>query len=529
MRTRSKLLQRAQALGVNIKTGSKPAKVAKDGILLGSGEFVQASITIGAAGGRPASWIDDMGLETTDGFLNVDRFLRCPRDKAIFAAGDCAHMLLSPRPKAGVFAVRQAPVLWNNLRSDIAGGRLKEFAPQNDYLKLVSAGSKFAVAEKFGISVSGHRIWRLKDWIDRRFMNKFAFRPMPAHKRQPPPSSAKGLAEFLDSEKALCGGCGAKIGSSALRLALSGLPPAARSDVLSTIGDDAAVLRHENGVQVIAVDHMRAFVDDPWLHARIAAVHSLGDIWAMGARPQAALASITLPRMAEQMQAQMLREILHAAAAVFAAEGADIVGGHTSQGPELSIGFAVTGLSETGVAGKGGARPGDSIILTKPIGTGTILAAAMTASASAREFAAALDAMQRSSGNASCILSPMVTAMTDITGFGLAGHLMEILDASSVAAEIELDAVPLCGGAARLSDAGIRSSLWESNYALAKRMKLSGRCTEPLLFDPQTAGGLLAAVPAKYSELALEQLLEIGENAAIIGRFVAGSPSIVVD
>ncbi|MDE0113917.1 MAG: FAD-dependent oxidoreductase, partial [Albidovulum sp.] len=276
-RTRSALLRRARDLGVLVRTGVKPREISSEGLFLDSGEFVPATFTIGAAGGRPAPWLDDIGLKTQGGFLVVDRFLRCPQDSSIYAVGDCAHMLHSPRPKAGVFAVRQAPVLLNNLRAAVAGGRQREFAPQNDYLKLVSAGSKFAVAEKFGLTVSGRRIWELKDRIDRRFMNKFASRPMLAPKRKPPPSSARGLAEFLESEKALCGGCGAKLGGYALRRALADLPPVARSDVLSSIGDDAAVLRQSDGVQVISVDHLRAFVDDPWLHARIAAVHALGD------------------------------------------------------------------------------------------------------------------------------------------------------------------------------------------------------------------------------------------------------------
>ncbi|MCY4460204.1 MAG: selenide, water dikinase SelD [Albidovulum sp.] len=528
-RTRTALLERAGELGVDVRTGVRPAGVRNDGVLLEGGEFVRSSFTIGAAGGRPAPWLEDIGLETTDGFLNVDRHLRCPRDTSIFAAGDCCHMLQSPRPKAGVFAVRQAPVLWNNIRSAVAGGRLKAFLPQRDYLKLVSAGSKFAVAEKFGLSVSGRRVWALKDRIDRRFMNKFAVRRAPEAKRRPPPSSALGLAEYVEGELALCGGCGAKLGQSALRRALANLPPPLRSDVLSAVGDDAAVLRLNDGVQALSIDHLRAFVDDPWLHSRIAAVHALGDIWAMGAHPQSALASIILPRMPEGMQAHLLREILHAASGVFAAEGADLVGGHTSQGPELSIGFSVTGLSRSGFVGKSGAGAGDRLMLTKPIGSGTILAAAMSGSASAREFASALATMQKPSGRASRILSQFATAMTDTTGFGLAGHLMEVLDASAVAARVDLDSVPTCEGAMSLSDSGIRSSLWESNFAISARMKLSGRKKESLLFDPQTAGGLLAAVPAEKSETVLNRLLEIGEDVAVIGEIVAGPPRIFVD
>ncbi len=146
--------------------------------------------------------------------------------------------------------------------------------------------------------------------------------------------------------------------------------------MVSGPGDDAAILRHGAGFQVITTDHLRAFTHDPGLMAQITAIHALGDIWAMGAAPQTALAQITLPRMSPALQAETLREIMQAASAAFTAAGADVVGGHTSIGAELTLGFTVTGLADR-IITKGGARPGDVLILTKPIGTGTILAAEM--------------------------------------------------------------------------------------------------------------------------------------------------------
>jgi selenide, water dikinase len=126
----------------------------------------------------------------------------------------------------------------------------------------------------------------------------------------------------------------------------------------------------------MTTDHLRAFTEDPWLMARIAAIHALGDIWAMGAAPQVALAQVILPRMAPHMQAATLREIMAAASEVFAEAGADIVGGHTSVGAELTHRLHRHRRCRAPIA-KGGARPGDALILTKPLGTGTLLAAEM--------------------------------------------------------------------------------------------------------------------------------------------------------
>ena len=219
---------------------------------------------------------------------------------------------------------------------------MKAYHPQRDYLKLVSTGGKGAVADKFGLRSGGAWLWRLKDRIDRKFMAKFEDypampRPMPAH-------PVTGLKQALGA-KPLCGGCGAKVGAGALADALSHLPAPSRTDVLSGAGDDAAILSHGDRRQVITTDHLRATCADPRLMARITAIHAMGDIWAMGAAPQAALAQITLPRLSEPLQADMLAEIMDEATQIFRAEGADIVGGHSSIGAELTIGFTVTGTA----------------------------------------------------------------------------------------------------------------------------------------------------------------------------------------
>ncbi|MCB2141680.1 MAG: selenide, water dikinase SelD, partial [Rhodobacteraceae bacterium] len=355
-------------------------------------------------------------------------------------AGDIAHLAHAPRPKAGVFAVREAPILLANLAAAVTGkGRLRPYHPQRDYLKLVSAGAGRAVADKWGLPLDGKWLWRWKDGIDRKFMARFD--PLPAMPRPALPEPvAAGVAEELGRGKPMCGGCGAKVGRADLAAALAELPQPRRGDVIWGAGDDAAVLRHGTGTQVLTTDHVRAFTEDPWILARITAVHALGDIWSMGARPQAALVQVILPRMAPRLQSETLREIMAGAAEVFAAEGADVVGGHTSLGAELTLGYTVTGLCDGAPVTQSGARPGDLLILTKPVGTGVILAAEMALAAPGAAVAQALRSMSRPQGAAAAVLAPVAHAMTDVTGFGLAGHLLGMLDASGLAATLDLAA-----------------------------------------------------------------------------------------
>ena len=301
--------------------------------------------------------------------------------------------------------------------------------------------------------------------------------------------------------------------------------------MIAGAGDDAAILRHGTGMQVLTTDHLRATCADPRLMARITAIHALGDIWAMGATPQAALAQITLPRLSPALQSDMLTDILEEAATILSAEGAEIVGGHTTMGAELTIGFTLTGLTDRPIT-KAGAQPGDALILTKPIGSGTVMAADMALARLPGQMlgdhvAAAYASMARPQGAAARLLAHHAHAMTDVTGFGLAGHLLEMLQASGVAATIDLATPPLLPGAEALAAQGIASSI-----APANRAATDGRLTAPatprtaLLFDPQTAGPLLAALPADQAEKALAALHATGEPATIIGHITAGAPHL---
>jgi selenide, water dikinase len=526
-KTRTTLVGHLTDARITLLTQIEVAEVRADGVVLSDGRIVPSHLTIGTAGTLPQGWLPLTGLALENGFLTVAPTLQTS-DPAIFAAGDIAHMAGSPRPKAGVFAVRQAPALFRNLGVSLTGrGTLRSYRPQRDYLKLISTGGKNAVADKWGLPLDGAWLWRWKDCIDRHFMGRLNHLP-PMPPIAIPHRIAQGAAEAIGT-KPLCGGCGAKVGSATLTRVLATLPPSRRADTLSTPGDDAAILNIGGIRQVITTDHLRSVTEDPFLMARIAAIHALGDIWAMGAQPQAALAQIILPRMSDQMQQDALSEILSAASEIFREAGAEIVGGHTSIGSELTIGFTVTGLPEADPVSLVGARAGDTLLLTKPIGTGIVLAAEMLRAARPEDVIAALASMSHSSGYVAAILAPHARAMTDVTGFGLAGHLLNILSASKVGATLDLRAVPVLAGAETLAAAGHSSTLAASNRsATTTRMTFTESPRAALLFDPQTAGGLLAVVPAELAQNILARLQAAGEPAAIIGTVTAGPSHLTV-
>lgn len=525
---RKALFAHLEKAGVALLAGLPAMGVDATGVYLADGRHVEADFILGAAATRPAPWLETTGLSLRDGFVEVRDTLQSVTDPAIFACGDIAAMAHAPRPKAGVYAVRQAPILSGNLRAALTGqGRMNSYRPQRDYLKLISTGSKGAVADKWGLRLDHPALWRWKDRIDRRFMEKFHALPkMPAPPL--PAAVAAGVREEFGASP-LCAGCGAKVGFADLSSVLAGLPRVGRADVLMGPGDDAAVLACGKAQQVLTTDHLRAFTDDAWLLSRIAAIHAMGDVWSMGARPQVALSQIILPRMAPALQRATLREVLAAASEVFAAEGAEIVGGHTTMGAELTLGFTVTGLAVNDPVTLAGARPGDWLVLTKPIGTGVILAAEMQRAAPGEVVARCLASMARPQGAAARILAPHAHAMTDVTGFGLAGHLMEMMAASGTAARIDLTFVPLLPGAEELSAAGHGSTLLPANRSVAARMFWTESPRADLLFDPQTAGGLLAAVPASHARDIVAKLRDGGDAATIIGAVEEGEPFLTVE
>ena len=495
-------------LGVTLQENVEISKVTENGVEFTDGSQVAADFVTGTAGALPYGWVGDIGLKQTNGFLDVSATLQTS-DPDIFAVGDCAHLAFAPRPKAGVYAVREAPILLHNLQAKLMGAALRNYRPQDDYLKLISLGGKSALGERMGLSPSGRIMWGWKDRIDQAFMNKFRELPAMAQPKLSRPHTHE-LAALWDGTPS-CAGCGAKVARQALEPALDG--PL----------DDAAVIQTGGAQQVISTDHVSAVTNDPALMGRIAAIHALGDIWAMGAAPQVATANFILPHMTPKLQARTLETMTRASQDVFAEAGARIVGGHTSLGETLTVGFTVTGLCAREAITLAGAQASDVLLLTKPIGAGVLLAAEMRAQARGDDIVNLFRTMTQSQAAAAEILKD-AHAMTDVTGFGLAGHLLGMCDASQVSAVIDAGAVPLYPGALELSEKGVRSSLYAQNRQLTPKLPEDARTQ--LLFDPQTCGGLLAAVSARAADDIRAKLIAAGYGAAVIGRIQPGPPEV---
>jgi selenide,water dikinase len=486
-----------------------------------TGEEIEFDAALWLTNAAPADWLRGTGLALDErGFVAVNDCLQSISHRFVFAAGDIAALTSRRLAKSGVFAVREGPPLARNLRRVCRGEPLQPYRPQRHHLALISTGDKYAVASRGRWSAGGAWVWRLKDYIDRRWTRMY---------QQLDSMSAKAAPRNGTAEAEMrCGGCGAKIGSELLARVLRRLQPVSRPDVIVGLdpADDAAVVTLSgNQLLVQSVDFFRAFIDDPYLFGRIAANHCLGDLYAMGASPQTALAIVTLPHGAEAKVEADLFQLLSGATETLQQAGAALIGGHTGEGAELAFGLTVNGTAvPERLWRKSGLRTGDALILTKPLGTGALFAADMRGKARGAWIDGALQSMLISSRSAAETLQRHgARACTDVTGFGLAGHLLEMLRASQSDAELSLKSLPALAGSLELLAQGIASSLAPQNLAHAAAVDSgavrSGGPLMALLYDPQTAGGLLASVPSENLENCLTELRANGApQAACVGR-----------
>ncbi|MDR1545560.1 MAG: selenide, water dikinase SelD [Deltaproteobacteria bacterium] len=318
------------------------------------------------------------------------------------------------------------------------------------------------------------------------------------------------------------GGCGAKIGPGELAALLAGLPKFDDPRLLAGFdgSEDAAVYELTPELALVATaDFFPPMVDDPRLFGQAAAANALSDVYAMGGRPLVALNLVCFPR---RLDRAILAEILQGGAEKIQEAGAVVGGGHSIYDREPKYGLAVTGLVDPRKFRKNrGARPGDALLLTKALGVGLILAARRAGLADEAEYQAAAASMTRLNRRAAENLDPFpLHAVTDVTGFGLLGHLDEMAG-DSLTMVLDIDSVPALPGALRCAADFLATAGGQRNRNhLAARVDLSAlsAAQAELLFDPQTSGGLLAAVPAEQAEAALEAVRRDDPAATLIGQ-----------
>ena len=521
---------------VNVHKSSAVLEVGAGFVRTADGRTHPIDETLWTTQAAAAPWLAQSGLAVDgDGFVRVSSTLQSTSHADVFAAGDIASMVRHPRPKSGVFAVRQGPPLARNLRRALMGQPLEHYRPQRQFLSLISTGDRYAIASRGPIAFEGAWVWRWKDWIDRGFMRRYNTlpdMPLPSPPQLPPGLADDDAIALVRQTAMRCGGCGAKVGASVLTRALRQVGVPGHPNVLVGLEapDDAAVVDTGSGpASVHTVDFFRSMIGDAYIFGKVAANHSLSDVYAMGGEPVSALAIVTIPPGPEPKVEETLTHLMAGAVTVFRDAGVTLVGGHTGEGTELGLGFAVNGrVDPARVLRKSGLRAGDRLILTKALGTGTLFAADMRRRAKGRWIESALQSMVQSNRQAACCLQRFgATACTDVTGFGLSGHLLEMLRASAVDAEVNLDAVPALDGAEQTVALGIFSSLQPQNVRIRRAIVAEPDASEhprfPLLFDPQTSGGLLAGVAADAAAACEAELRALGYLASsVIGKVIAG-------
>jgi selenide,water dikinase len=550
-RVRRLLTRELASRGVHVCTGRRVIEVRRDAVVSATGESYSADHVFWVTNASPPPWLANSGLQLDErGFIAVGETLQSRSHQFVFAAGDVATLATEPRPKSGVFAVRAARPLAANLRRYLAGEPLHRWRPQKNFLSLIGTGRGEAVASRRWLAVQAPWCWTLKERIDRKFMRKFEALPRMADGDDRAPQESRPvaserarwpevLADLRRRAEMRCLGCAAKVGGPTLvrvmdrvREEFSDLvsSQAARSDILAGLDppDDAAVFSPPSGRALVqTVDYLPALVADPYLFARIATLHCFSDIFAMGAEPHSALLTALVPFSAEPLAEETLYQVVSGVLAELKKMNAVLLGGHSAEGAILGAALTCNGVVDPdAVLRKSGLTDGQALILTKPLGIGTLFAANMRLDASGLWIEAAIDSMLQSNQSAARVFREHgVTAATDVTGFGLLGHLLEMLRASKAGALLDLDALPLLPGALDCAARGLLSSIHPPNSragsALANAAAFASHPRLPMLFDPQTSGGLLGALPPERAPSCVAALHAAGcRQAAVIGRVV---------
>jgi len=333
------------------------------------------------------------------------------------------------------------------------------------------------------------------------------------------------------TESSAYGGCGAKLAKGLLHTVLCGLPRVESEALIVGIesADDAGVVKLTDDIALIhTTDFFPPMVDDPYTFGRIAATNALSDVWAMGGTPLAAMNLVSYPL--KQLGRDSLKEILRGGLETIAEADAVLAGGHTVEGSELLYGLAVTGtVHPDKVWRNGGAQPGDVLVLTKPLGTGLVTTAAKGRMAAPDHLATAMRWMATPNREAAAALHEVEPhAVTDITGFGLAGHAAEMAESSGCAVELDLAALPAMPGALDAARTGlVPVGAGKNRTSIAAVLDIADGADElrvDLALDPQTSGGLLAAVTPEAAERLLHRL----PGAAVVGRVTDGPAGAVL-
>ena len=494
-------------------------------------------------GNKSFNWIKDSGLPIDeDGRILTKNTFQVLNFPELFAVGDCGVIDNHPRPSSGVWAVRSAEPLAKNLENTSQGLKPNEWKPQRKAIQLLDINSSKKESKAFiswgEVIVGPYNILsRLKELIDKKFISKFYF------------TKNKDSEMLSRKEMIKCRGCAAKLAFTPLNLALK------RLDLIESSKDDSINIGILNSSKILiqSVDGFPSLISDPWLNARILAFHSSSDIWACGGSSISAQCIVNLPSLPNNLQQELLFQVLEGINSALTIQGAKLIGGHTLESRKMSeepfsLGIE-SSLTVNGIIddnhnfwSKGGMKKGDQILISRSLGTGIIFSAFMNGYVKPYILDSVLKEMNKSQHeivnyiNHLTNISPhqkIVNACTDITGFGLLGHLSEMLESTNrdqlkmnlepLKIILEIDNIPIYDGVKELLDIGFESTLAPSNEIFLKningdealRVELVSNNFDSsssfynamlkILVDPQTCGPLVISCSSIYSEKLIQQ------------------------
>ncbi len=469
---------------INKIEGSSIVKVDETGVIFTGGKHMTADVVCVATPVMPPDWIKRSGIATEAGFIKVDSHLRIFGVKDVFAVGDIIS-LPDPRPRSGVMAIRAGQYLTRALWSWLSGRYPASFKPQKNWLTLLNQGNGSAVASNYQLAVKGRWVFSLKDRIDRKFIDSFD-------------------SSTIRSDTSMrCEGCAAKI------------PGHVIENILDTAFEDATIDIESGGVRFRSVDALTYFIDDPYLMGYLSLRHAISDIWAMGGTPSSALALVGIERTGNpKLEHDEFQQCMQGIKAAANAYQIKISGGHSMSLDQPFVAMTVEGQADRSIRKKG-VRCGDLICMSGPIGSGVLLAALKSGLPVGEAIDAWLRTAKCSLFKASQIaVSLDAHAMTDVTGFGLAGHLREMLDGSPFGFSWH-DDIPVFRGVKECLDQGVISTSFQDNVRYAGKIGMGA--PNSVVFDPQTCGPLIVSMPKSRSNILMRQWSALGLQPSLIG------------
>jgi selenide, water dikinase len=491
--------------GVSLVSGVTATHHLDGRLFLSDGSFLEVSASIWATDATGPSMLAEAGLNCDPlGCVHVDAGLRSLSHDFVFAAGDCATLAETPRPKGSVWSARAGAPLAENLRRTATGKPMMRWQPQEQSLTVLGLGGERAVAWRSGFAASGRNVWRYKDWADRKWIDTYAsIRPSDGTGTR----AASGGRLTAPRRSQWAAPSSVAIGEASQSVALG--PSLTDFDP----SEPGTVVKPPLGKLLVqTIEQVAAPIDDPFVLGRIAAVHTLGDLHAAAARPSSALALISLP-LGNRVD---LAALLQGIDSGLQPDGATLIRWDAREGSELTVSLSASGWGDAGRMRRHPTlRPDDVLILTKPLGSTSVLAGSRQGLVRASWLQAALASMQQSDDTAGRILTAhLARGCTTLKTRGLIGDLTAMLDACGMAAVLLPREIPLLPGVMELST---------RREAADPAVEMPARPS--VLEEPQLAGGLLAAVPPDRAASCLAALSAAGISGALIGRVEEADPA----